>query len=255
MNNPTPKVSWLISTYNNESEIIRCLTSLLKQTYKNFEIIVVNDGSTDNTVNVLEEIYEKNKNFIRILNNKENMGLAYSLNKAFSYSRGIYIARIDADDFAMPNRLEEQLKFIEANPEISIVGSRAYYVNNFGDFVGESSLKISDKSFLKPNTYIYALNIIHPSVLMKKDFLENVGLYDESLKRAQDLDLWLRAINLKYKFFIINKPLIFYKKSNYGLKRSLIIYKYSLKISLKNKCFFKLFIWNLLSLCINIIKN
>ena len=103
MNNSNPKVSWLISTYNNESEIIRCLTSLLKQTYKNFEIIVVNDGSTDNTVNVLEEIYIKNKNFIRIINNKENMGLAYSLNKAFSHARGIYIARIDADDFAMPN--------------------------------------------------------------------------------------------------------------------------------------------------------
>ena len=151
--------------------------------------------------------------------------------------------------------LQCQINFIEANPEISIVGSRAYYVNNSGDIEGESTLKISEKSIVKPNAFIYALNIIHPSVLMKKDFLENVGLYDKNLKRAQDLDLWLRAINLNYKFFIINKPLIFYKKSNYGLKRSLIIYKYCLKISLKNKCFLKLFMWNLLSLCINIIKN
>ena len=250
-----PKVSWLISSYNNESEINRCLDSVLNQTYKNFEIIVVNDGSKDNTGKILEEIFLKNKDIIRILNNDENIGLAYSLNKAFSYARGIYIARIDADDFAMPNRLEEQLKFIEANPKISIVGSRAYDINNFGQIVGESKMRVSEKSFIRPNIYKYAFNLIHPSVLMRKDFLEKVGLYDKNLRRAQDLDLWLRAINLNYKFFIIDKPLIFYKRSNYGLKKSLIIYKYSLKISLKNQCFLKLFIWNLLSLCVNIIKN
>ena len=250
-----PKVSWLISTHNNESEIGRCLNSLLNQTYKDFEIIVVNDGSNDNTSKILEEIYSRNKNYIKVFKNDKNMGLAYSLNKAYKNARGIYLARIDADDIAIQNRLVEQLKIIESNPKISIVGSRAFFVNNSGDIVGESKMKISEKSLIRPKSLIYALNIIHPSVLMRKSFMDKVGLYDHSLKRAQDLDLWLRAINLNYKFFIIDKPLIFYKKSIYGVKKSLIIFKYSLIISLKNRCFLKLFLWNLISLCLNIFKS
>ena len=250
-----PKVSWLISTYNNESQIERCLNSVLNQTLKDFEIIIVNDGSDDNTPQILEEIYLRNKSFIKVLENDKNMGLAYSLNKAYKHARGIYLARLDADDIAIENRLEEQLKIIESNPKISIVGTRAFFINNLGDIIGESEMKIYEKSLIKPKSFIYALNIIHPSVLMRKEFLFNIGLYDNTLRRAQDLDLWLRATNQNYEFFIIDKPLIFYKKTNYKFKKSLIIFFYSLFITYKNKCFLKLFFWNLISLCLNIFKN
>ena len=255
MSNKEPLVSWIIATYNNADTIQRCINSIFKQTYKNFEVIIVNDCSNDDTANILEINFLQYSNKIKIISNKNKCGLAYSLNKAYKLSQGSLIARIDGDDYSAETRLEEQVNFLTNNPKISVVSSRAFIINDFEEVIYETKIKNLEENFYAPNQYNQALNIIHPSVLIRRTFLEDIGLYDSRLKRAQDLDLWLRGIKFFHSYYIIDKPLIFYKKPNYSLKKSFIIFLYSLFITYKNKCFLKLFLWNLISLCLNILKN
>jgi glycosyltransferase involved in cell wall biosynthesis len=199
----SPYVSVVMSVYNSDSSLRKSIQSILNQSYKNYEFIIVNDGSTDNSYKIINNIKKKNSR-IKFYNFKENKGLGHSLNFAIKRSKGRYIARLDSDDYAYKDRLLTQIKFIKRNPLVDILGSNADYFSSGNKFIKKTKMPISDESIKKD---IYSFNpLIHSSLMIKKSFFKN-NYYNESFYRCQDYELWLRSYK-RFKFFNLKKSLI-----------------------------------------------
>lgn len=197
-----PLVSVIISTYNDSKYIYQALQSISSQTYTNLEIIVVNDASTDNTLDILQK-YKTEDTRVIIINNKNNCKLAHNLNKAIELAKGIYIARMDADDISESQRIEIQVEFLENNRDIDVVGT---YAQQFGDsdFLMKYPIKHED---IKAKL-LFENVICHPAVMFRKNTLD--FRYDESCQAGQDYELWSRIIWTK-KFATIPKVLFRYR--------------------------------------------
>lgn len=222
-------ISILMGVYNEEHSIARCLTSL-QESLEDFiyEIIIIDDCSNDNTVEIIKS-FNSNPN-IKLYSNEKNSGLAKCLNTSFGHSQYPYLARIDADDVCMKNRFQIQIDFLQKNPNIDILGSNAYLMDKKGEVYSQTNVQQTHESIL--NKMKVRNSLIHPTVIMRRKAFEKLGGYDESLRFAQDYDLWLRGIDegltfanlkiplIKY-YVVINRPLI---KLFYGLKTGL---KYS----------------------------
>jgi len=184
-----PTVSILMSVYNGGAYLESCLQSLLDQTFGDFELIVIDDGSKDGSPDLLRT-YAARDPRIR-LTIRENKGLTRTLNEAYRQARGKYLARMDCDDIAMPARLSAQVAFLDAHPEVACCGGYFQLID------GESRLLTT----LKPPTDDAAIQaqclaghnpICHPSAMIRKSSMDAVKGYDERFKTTQDLDLWLR---------------------------------------------------------------
>lgn len=199
-------VSVIMSTYNTEETLLKqAIDSILNQTFKDFEFIIVNDGSTLDQLKVINSFRD---NRIKIINNKKNLGLPKSLNTAIEQAKGKYIARMDSDDISFPERLEKQVRYLEENEEIDIIGS-------FAKFIGESK-----KFSLTPMTsykYVKVMlltgtTLLHPTVMMRKEFLVTHNLrYNENFRYAQDFELWSRCAE-KGKVEILPEVLLYLRK-------------------------------------------
>jgi len=185
-----PKVSILMSVYNGEKYLSESINSILNQTFEDFELIIVNDASTDNSLNILKQYDDKR---IFIINNKKNIGLTKSLNKALKVARGIYIARMDADDISKKTRIEKQVKFMDAYPEIGVLGSNYYEMDTNGNrLISKINIPETDEQIRK---VLFKYNpFIHSSLMIRKSVLDKIGYYDESFKASQDYDLILRIL-------------------------------------------------------------
>ena len=201
-------LSIIMSVYNNERTLKDTMNSIINQTYEEFEFIIVNDCSTDNSIEIIKE-YMKNDNRIKLIENKINLGLPKSLNKAFNQSKADYIIRIDGDDICMLNRFEKQIKFMEENQEIDILGTGAILINQEGKDMGKINMPKTNSEIYKAIKYKNPM--IHPSIMMKREVLENLNGYDEKLRKAQDLDLWSRALDQNMNFYNIQEYLIKYR--------------------------------------------
>ncbi len=180
----TPKMSVLMSVYNGEKHLSESIESILNQTFTDFEFIIVNDGSSDSSPEIIESYSDER---IQIINNEENIGLTKSLNKAIKQARGEYIARQDADDISLPNRLELQLEFLERYPEVALLGTGIYVIDENGDAIEKRIMHPNPKkSLLKGNRFI------HGSVMFRKSAIDEFGAYNETLRYSQDYELWLR---------------------------------------------------------------
>jgi len=179
-----PKISVVMSVYNGEKHLRESIESILNQTFTDFEFIIVNDGSTDNSLEIITS-YDDER--IKIINNEENIGLTKSLNKAIKQARGVYIARQDADDISLSNRLELQFKFLEKHPEVALLGTGIYVIDENGDEIEKRIMHPNPKrSLLKGNRFI------HGSVMFRKSVIDELGAYNETLRYSQDYELWLR---------------------------------------------------------------
>jgi len=178
-----PKISVLMSVYNGEKFISESINSILNQTYKNFEFLIVNDGSTDNSEKIIESFSDSRIIYLP----KQNTGLTKSLNYGLSRAKGKYIARIDCDDFSLPHRLEYQIKKIEKNKELGLVASRAKIIENkkngYTPFYTDDDIQEIIKT---KNPFV------HSSVLISKDYFEKINFYNESYRVTQDYDAWMR---------------------------------------------------------------
>jgi glycosyltransferase involved in cell wall biosynthesis len=202
----TPELSVLMSVYNDSKYIKEAINSILNQTYQDFEIVIMNDGSNDNTEEI---ILNYNHPKIKYFASSENKGLAVRLNEGIQYCRGNYIARMDADDISLPNRFELQLQFLKTNEEYVLVGSAYYKIVDKENKVIRK--QVSEYSKLKTKL-LFGNNIAHPSVMFnKKIWLQSNCLYDETFRYAQDYELWTRLI-LNYKIANLKEPLIFYRR-------------------------------------------
>lgn len=193
-----------MSVFNNEKYIQESIESILSQTFKDFEFVIVSDGSTDKTGEILDGF---NDFRIKIIKNKKNIGLTKSLNKALKIAKGEYVARQDADDVSSPERFRKQVEFLNNNSEIKVLGTFAYGINNTGKILRKEMAPVSwvtvKKNLIKNNSFI------HPSVMIKKDILDKVGLYNEEFETTQDYELWFRILKVAKG---ANLPLFLIKK-------------------------------------------
>jgi len=182
--NKNPRVSVLMPVYNGERYLREAIDSILNQTFTDFEFIIINDGSTDNSLEIIQS-YDDSR--IRIVNNETNIGLTKSLNKAIKRARGKYIARQDADDISLPHRFLEQLSYLERRPEIALLGTSVYHIDEQGKVLGRVIVPIKPgNKLLKENQFN------HGSTIFNKNVVVRLGGYNSILRYSQDYELWLR---------------------------------------------------------------
>lgn len=188
-----PKVSITLPCYNGEAYIGEAIESILNQTHPNFELVIVNDGSTDNTKKVIQQYLYDNR--IKFIESKNNKGLSEARNKTIEESTGEYIGFIDCDDRWLPDKLEKQLKYLENNEDVDFVHSDVYHIDSTGKIIGQRKNKVphdnaTKKEFLKR---LFLGNfIIQITVLARRKSFEKAGLFDPKLKVSPDYDMWLR---------------------------------------------------------------
>lgn len=183
------RVSIIMAFHNAQAYIYHSVKSIVEQRFADFEFIIINDNSTDSSVDIVTSF---NDSRIMVYNNKEKLGLTRSLNIALSKCNGSFIARMDADDIAMPERLEKQLQFMVKCEDIGILGTSFYEIDENGAILGEVYMPNSDYEIRKK---IYAFNpFLHSSVMIRREVLEEVGPYNENFYYAQDYELWFRIL-------------------------------------------------------------
>lgn len=223
-----PRISVIMSVYNSQDYLEIAIDSILSQTYTDFEFIIVNDGSTDNSSLILEN-FARIDSRIRIIN-KENEGLTKALNIAIQTSRGEFIARFDSDDISISSRLEKQVDFLEKHPKYDMIASSAYFIDKYGNIYNRTIPVISSKLLNKQLRYINP--IIHPSVMLRRSVLERVGLYNENIKQyCEDYNLWLRISEFG-KIKVLFEPLIMFRMHSFNMSNLNNLSKHRREISL-----------------------
>ena len=200
----SPKISVLMSVYNSASYLKEAMDSVLNQSFPDFEFIIVNDGSTDKSAEIIQS-YKDDRIFL--VQNETNKGLIYSLNLGLDLVRGEYIARMDADDVCMPDRLKIQLAFMELSQKVGVLGS------DYISFSGSSSKHVSTyagsdviKGFL-----LFSATFCHPSLMIRKSVIdENNFRFSIEAKHVEDYELWTR-MSFSTEFESVKIPLLKYR--------------------------------------------
>ncbi|WP_035258459.1 glycosyltransferase family 2 protein [Desulfatirhabdium butyrativorans] len=202
-------VSVVIPAYNAEKYIAESIESILGQTFTDFELIVIDDCSTDGTGEIVQRYAMLDKR-IRPYRNHENLGIAGNRNRGVELARGKYIAWQDADDISYPTRIEKQYHFMTTHPEIGIVGGYLEIFRNNGKIVGIRKYKVDDKG-LRRCIYRYS-PVAQPVAMIRRDALKKAGLYDLRYPPAEDLDMTFR-IGVYYKLGNIPDVLLKYREN------------------------------------------
>ena len=207
-----PRISIVMAAFNEEQMIGRALDSILQQTFTDWELIVIDDGSTDTTVEVVQGYAAKDSR-IRLDCNEANLELSASLNRGIGLARADLIARADADDFNLPERLARQHDYMQEHEEIDVLGTGAYLLDETGRCVNP---------FLHPTTHaeleslpFLKIQFFHPSVLIRRRFFARAGLYDPGYPNAEDKELWLRGLTVGCRYANLPEPLIEYTTGGY----------------------------------------
>jgi len=219
-----PKVSVIVPCYNSSNFIKRTINSVLFQTFKDWELILVDDCSIDNTVEIIEEYVKRDPRIKLFKTEKNSGGPAHPKNVGLKEAKGEYIAFLDHDDEWLPEKLEKQLEVFEKsdNPRLGLVTCSSFLVDRDNKVIGKISTKNKKEIFPE----ILIRNPIHSnsSVLIKKEVLKLVGERDENLKYSEDYDMWIR-IAKQYDFFFIEKPLFNYRLHKNNTTRITLISK------------------------------
>lgn len=212
-------VSVLMSVYNEKPEwLIESIESIINQTYSKFEFIIILDNPLNLGLKSIIENYKLRDDRIKFLINSENKGLVYSLNRGLREAVGKYILRIDADDIAMSDRIQEQINFLNNNNEYSLIGSNYKIINEQGDIIRDNIRTISNFNLLKV-ALRYRNIMCHPSYMFVREDILSIGGYRE-IKFAEDYDLVLRLIMNGKKITNINKKLLHYRVRKDGISKS-----------------------------------
>ena len=200
----SPLISVLLSVYNDDKNIKTSIDSILSQSYKNIELLVMDDCSTDKTYDILKDIKDRR---LRIFRNKDNKGLTKSLNILIKKSKGQILARQDSDDISLPTRLEVQFENLH-NLQLDGCTTRAYIKN--------SKRSIPRLSHLLPLSFVikYKNPFIHGTLMVKKSAVIDVGMYDENIIYAQDYKLFIELLKKNYKIKILKKKLYILNMEN-----------------------------------------
>ena len=183
-------ISVIMPVYNAERYLNQAVESILCQTFADFELIAIDDCSTDGSLAMLKSFVERDAR-VRLLENAQNLGITPTLNRGIQAARGELIARMDADDISLPDRLEKQVTFLQAHPEIGLVSGDAVAIDAQGSSIPEEFALISEPGYIKWLLH-FTCPITHPAVMGRKALFEQAGGYDPEILYAEDYDLWQR---------------------------------------------------------------
>jgi glycosyltransferase involved in cell wall biosynthesis len=186
-------ISVVMSVYNNADYLPAALDSILNQTFTNFRFLIVDDGSTDESLRILQAYAAQDARIqlIERCNPQENWGVARSLNQLLSYADGEFIARMDADDISLPDRFAKQVEFLRQHPEVVCVGGALNWIDDKGRFVGHCAMPEQDEEI--QTLLVGGISMLHhPCTLLRRQPVMQIGGYNESMIASSDLDLWLR---------------------------------------------------------------
>lgn len=211
------KISVLMGVRNCEHTLAAAMDSLLAQTYENWEVIVCDDASTDGTYAVAQEYAARYPERIRLLRNKEQSFLAFSLNRCLKEATGEFVARMDGDDVSLPERFEKQAAFLHAHPEVAIVGSFMQRLNDRG----ERGAVVRAEAYPDRFTPHRGAVFLHATVLGRKDVFDSLGGYTvlPRTQRGQDLDLWFRFLHAGYQGANLQEVLYLVRENESALRR------------------------------------
>lgn len=227
-------ITVLLPVYNGEKYIVESINSILGQSFAQFELLIIDDGSQDKSAEIINSYSDQR---IRFLQNTKNIGLINTLNRGIDSARGKYIARMDADDICHPERLFMQVKVLEEQPEIDLVASIINLIDAAGQIKGAWR---ADRECLNFKELLQCLPfencIAHPSVMIRADVLKRFR-YSLCSKDAEDYELWLRMASVGHKFYKINTPLLFYRIHHQSVSNTSNLRRYCLK-DIKAKSYF-----------------
>ena len=225
-NKLVPRISIIMGVYNGERFLREAIESILKQTYSDFEFIICNDCSTDNSMEIIQEYLNLDKRII-VLNNEVNSGLAASLNKCLQVARGEFVARMDCDDSSLPNRFEKQLEWLHNHENVCVVGSAVEYIDDNSHVYAKQI--IEEIQFFELKDVVCFSRVVHPSVMMRREHIIEVGGYtvNELTSRAEDYDLWCKLCEKGYVIANIPQILFQYREDESNIVRRK--YKYRIQ--------------------------
>lgn len=216
-NKKTPRISVIMSVKNGEKDLHKSISSILNQSFNDWEFVICDDGSIDNTLELLNEYAQRDNRFI-ILHNDKSMGLAYSLNKCINESHSNILARQDADDSSLPQRFELQYNFVSNHPEYAIVGTSWYNIDGDGSVMGENH------PLQKPTALqqVRGGQYMHPSWMMRKDMLAKVGYYtvNKYTLRNQDYHLVMKVLAAGMSLYNMHECLYNYTADDNMIRRT-----------------------------------
>jgi glycosyltransferase involved in cell wall biosynthesis len=201
------KISIIIPTYNAIAYLPEAVESVLKQTFKDFELIIIDDGSSDRTVEWASQINDPRVKVIL----QDNHGSARARNQGIAIAEGEYIALLDADDVWESTKLEKQVNFLARNPSIGLVDTSVVLINEDGKSTGKVVTTKAEKDVWKQLVQFQPVCSCDSTPLIRRECFENVGLFDEDLLFLEDLDFWIRLAS-HYKFGAIKEPLVRYRQ-------------------------------------------
>ena len=203
-------VTVLMSVYNSSAFLHEAIHSTLRQTHRDFEFLIVDDGSADDSLAICRS-YAQQDGRIRILSHK-NWGAPASLNHAASEARGDWLFRMDPDDVMLPNRLERQLQFIRRNPDLAVASSQVQFINERGQVLGVSRNRLTTRAAMSAaHAGPHLITLHHPAVAMRRHVFLAVGGYRAAFWPADDLDLWNRIAERGHHLLVQDEPLVQYR--------------------------------------------
>ncbi|WP_181316219.1 glycosyltransferase [Photobacterium iliopiscarium] len=207
-------ISVILPIYNADKYLHQALDSILNQTYKEFELICLDDGSTDNSLSIINKYAEQDNRVVIVT--RENKGLIYSLNEGINLAKYNYIARMDADDISHPTRFSQQIEYLKKNKDVAVIGCSYNYINEKNEITGSRKLFSSSK-------YTRALSLFgspfcHPSVMFNRNVIGDDLYYDENYKYAEDYELWIR-LSSNYELNNLKEILLDYRVLSTSISR------------------------------------
>lgn len=220
--NMSPEISIIMSVYNSQKFLVESIESVINQTYRNFEFLIVDDASTDNS-NTILRTYRGLDPRIQLWENTSNIGLTKNLNFLISKCKGKFIARMDADDVCMDNRLQKQIDlFLKLGDEVVLIGSNAEVIDSYGVPIGLRRMPRKANDISRLVKYYNTIN--HPTVMIRHEVLRAFR-YNEKFRTSQDWDLWMRLTIAGHKCYNIQENLVQYRANSTYFRRKRFSYR------------------------------
>uniref|UniRef100_F4C876 Glycosyl transferase family 2 n=1 Tax=Sphingobacterium sp. (strain 21) TaxID=743722 RepID=F4C876_SPHS2 len=215
-----PLVSVILPCYNTERHIAEALRSIMQQDYKNLEIIVLDDHSSDGSWEIIQNLAAQDSR-IRAVRNERNLQLIQTLNKGIQLARGQYIARMDADDISEPSRISTQIAYLKQHEEVDMVATCASYISETGFVLGRLNFHGCYNALSAAFVSMFDCPFLHPSIVIKGDLLRASGYPDQpEMHHIEDYALWIQLIQARHRLEIIPEKLMRYRISYRGVSQS-----------------------------------
>lgn len=203
-----PLVSVIMATYNEPRVFIeQAINSILSQSYSHFEFIIADDSTKQETIEAIDRAASDER--VRVIRKDRKMGFVNALDIALKEAKGVLLARMDADDISLPDRLEKQVAFAQDHPGIDLFGGCIFIINGQGDVVSERHYPTTPSGIM--HMFVYRNPFAHPTIMFRRKIVDDGFLYDTNFKKAEDLEFYLRLYKHGYRFGNMADKLLKYR--------------------------------------------